>query len=595
MNDLLKKQNFARLLVASTLLLLTFSTSSFSKTPPKRGPLDPVSKGALNPFDTIIATPSEYGYASDEVEFKNALGITLRGWYFTQEKAAPTILVCVGNTGNISYSLPYAALLADAGFEVLIFDYQGFGLSDGTAALTALPGDCQAALNYLLNVKKKKANEIGAFGISLGSVLALSIATRNELAAVALEDVFIPSDHLEKMKGQLKSTIAKFALTAVERLVLPQVDPITNAKKLKAPLFLIHGERDWLLPASGSIKVAQARQNPTHTWIIESSGHAPEPLATHDGIYQYEIQNFFKNALTKKNSLFPRATFEVRSTEEKTYLSKVQIKNITLLDGMPTPVQIYLASGYGEGGFFASRPSHSFKRIWATTQELEIEVKTQFKPKVISVFQPSKINKGKDFWLFPQSDFTKARNDYFKFQKSFASYPIPVEIDAEKSKKNEYEWVIPWKTSDLLAALPRPKKIHPRVIARYARHLARCSQLLKHRGSEKEALLLIQAMLTYIPKNPDKHYELSNANFRTGLNEPAMLTCFGVLTDELISMGEWKEAQTLLQSNITLLFKPKKREEPLTQLKAISNQEGLKTWRDQHLNSNARNPFKRQL
>ena len=236
---------------------------------------------------------------------------------FHPKNEIPCNFSMCGKHWKLSYSLPYAALLADGGFEVLIFDYQGFGLSDGTAALTALPGDVQAALNFLLNEKKKKANEIGTLGISLGSVLALGIASRNNLAAVALEDVFIPSDHLNMMRSQLKNTLAKFALAAVERLVLPQVDPILNAKKLKAPLFLIHGETDWLLPPSGSIKVAQSRQAPTHTWIIEGSGHAPEPLASHDEIYQHEIRKFFTDALIKEKTVSPSIEFEIISEEKK--------------------------------------------------------------------------------------------------------------------------------------------------------------------------------------------------------------------------------------------------------------------------------------
>ena len=140
-------------------------------------------------------------------------------------------------------------------------------------------------------------------------------------------------------------------------------------------------------------------------------------------------------------------------------------------------------------------------------------------------------------------------------------------------------------------SLPDPASIHPRVVARYARHLALCSQLLERKGLKEEALLVAKASLTYIPENPDKHYELGNANFQTGLTNPGFLTAFGLITDHFVSEGKWEQAKSLLNCTSTLYSN---QTNEVSQPKACSmtkSKEELVKWRKKYLITKTRFPF----
>ena len=140
---------------------------------------DPISQLCLHPWKGDFRKPKDAHLAADEVYFTNASGHQLRGWLFEAEDAQKSILFCMGNAGNISLMLPYAKILQDAGFEVLLFDYQGFGNSEGAAGINSLLSDSLAAFDFLIDSRGRMPQDIGIFGVSLGSVLALTVVPKN--------------------------------------------------------------------------------------------------------------------------------------------------------------------------------------------------------------------------------------------------------------------------------------------------------------------------------------------------------------------------------------------------------------------------------
>ncbi len=78
---------------------------------------------------------------------------------------------------------------------MFLFDYQGFGGSEGVATAMSLHGDAISAFDYLTAQRKLKPSEIGVFGVSLGSPLAIAVAAQRGAAAVAVEDLMLPVSH----------------------------------------------------------------------------------------------------------------------------------------------------------------------------------------------------------------------------------------------------------------------------------------------------------------------------------------------------------------------------------------------------------------
>ena len=133
----------------------------------KSGPLtDPLSRSFLLPSREYFATPSTAGLPEEPVSFPNLGGKQLRGWFMDHPGTEKTVLVCMGNMGNISVMLPYARFLHQGGFDVLLFDYQGFGKSGGLGSVLSLYGDAQSAFGYLTREKKKRPEDVGVLGVS---------------------------------------------------------------------------------------------------------------------------------------------------------------------------------------------------------------------------------------------------------------------------------------------------------------------------------------------------------------------------------------------------------------------------------------------
>ena len=223
------------------LVLLLPCTDGHAKEIDRNRPTsDPVSQLCLHPWKGDFRKPEDADLRADEIYFANASGHKLRGWLFEYKDAKQSILFCMGNAGNISLMLPYAKILQDAGFEVLLFDYQGFGNSEGAAGINSLLTDSLAAFNFLVESRGRRPQNIGVFGVSLGSVLALTVAAEKQAGAVAVEDAFIANEQIDQLSKRYirqDNTIARYALASVKALLLGRVDPLRNVARLKSPVF----------------------------------------------------------------------------------------------------------------------------------------------------------------------------------------------------------------------------------------------------------------------------------------------------------------------------------------------------------------------
>ena len=185
---------------------------------PRRGALDPLSEMLLHPRDYEVRDPAFASLAPESVSFENAGGSRLRGLWYESASSDRTVIVCMGNTGNATWMVPFAAILVGGGFDVLLFDYQGFGGSDGTGSLLTLPGDAEAAWRFVTETKGRKPEQVGVLGISLGSVLALQLAAQFQPRACAVEDLFFPDAQLDRLAGDEVSAAERLAMTAVRAL-----------------------------------------------------------------------------------------------------------------------------------------------------------------------------------------------------------------------------------------------------------------------------------------------------------------------------------------------------------------------------------------
>ncbi|MEZ6061859.1 MAG: alpha/beta hydrolase [Planctomycetaceae bacterium] len=515
--------------------------------PTVRRAADPLSQTCLMPFAGDFRVPEDAGLPAETVHFENELGIKLRGWYLPAEGSQQTVVFCMGNTGNISIMLPYARILHGGGFDVLLFDYQGYGESEGQASVFSLQGDVRSAFDFVSAKTGRSSDQIGMFGVSLGSVLAMSVAAEKQAAAIAVEDVFIPSEMLDTMLEQDQATNAatKTMLRAMSGLLLSGVNPLVTVKGLKGPLFLIHGVHDRLLPPSATLRVAEASTQPTRVWMMQDTGHAPESLEVNEIEYAAQLQKFFREAF-RGDVKDPALSYETKP-EGNEFIVRATLEPPA---GSDTGRSLQLAVCDRDGRF-------QFHRC--TCRETETFAwKVPFQPTDVTVVEFCECDPASgDAWQPRLSGYSKALADY----RSLAVDVFGSEEEAERLVQwqgNSFVWR-PGEYPSRAAAtvrskLPAASDVPARIRPRYARLLARLQCWPGSEPAESDQdLSFAEAMLAYCPPDPDDYYELGNARIDLGFRDVAVARALYRLAEQRLANGRVEEGRDLLRRYLQVL------------------------------------------
>lgn len=190
-------------------------------------------------------------------------GEKLVTWYKKPEKNGKTILFFHGNGGALAnYSRIIHELKANAdGF--LAIDYRGYGGSTGTPSAKGLYTDAMSALQFL---KKEgvTTEQIIVVGYSIGSGLAVQVASQNDIAALIL---FAPYSSLEDIAKN------RFPYLPVQYLLTDNIDALALIKNVRAPLLVMHGLRDNIIPYWIGKKLYDAASTSKKIILLEDEGH----------------------------------------------------------------------------------------------------------------------------------------------------------------------------------------------------------------------------------------------------------------------------------------------------------------------------------
>jgi len=229
------------------------------------------------PTPLSLAPPS-----TEAVDFTSADGTRLHGWFvpardaaaIEQRRAQPTILHVHGNAGNIISHVYFTEHLPPAGFNVFIFDFRGYGQSEGAATRRAgLIADTQAALDHLLARADVDPTRIGLYGQSLGAAIALNVmAERPEIRAAVFESAF--SSWRDAAASAIGGDPPFFLAAWTAAVCIPDhARPIDAIARIDRPMLLLHGNGDTIIPVGHSRRLAAAAGERAHLVILEGGGH----------------------------------------------------------------------------------------------------------------------------------------------------------------------------------------------------------------------------------------------------------------------------------------------------------------------------------
>jgi pimeloyl-ACP methyl ester carboxylesterase len=139
------------------------------------------------PSRTIEHSPADAGLAYRDLWFETDDGERLHGWWVKRRAAAlGHVLLCHGNAGNVGDRVLHATVLTAVGFDVLLFDYRGYGHSSGTPGEQGTYRDARGALACLLRQPDVDSSRVLYLGESLGGAVAIELAFAHPPAGLVL-------------------------------------------------------------------------------------------------------------------------------------------------------------------------------------------------------------------------------------------------------------------------------------------------------------------------------------------------------------------------------------------------------------------------
>lgn len=212
-----------------------------------------------------IWNPSSFNVKVEDVFFQAKDGTKLHGWYIPSANAQATLLWFHGNAGNLTYRLENIQQLQPLALNIFIFDYRGYGKSEGKPSEAGIYQDSQAAYDYLIREKNVVPLEnLFLFGRSLGGICAVEVASRNPAAGLILESVFTSA---RDMAGQV------FPLLPIGWAIRSKFSAVEKVPYLKLPKLFLHGTKDEIVPYKLGRKLYSAAAEPKEFYDIEGAGH----------------------------------------------------------------------------------------------------------------------------------------------------------------------------------------------------------------------------------------------------------------------------------------------------------------------------------
>ncbi len=208
----------------------------------------PAATGLIGATEDIIVTPD---------------GERLVSWVSQAKPGQPTILYFHGNAGNIVWRADRFARLQSAGYGVRMVDYRGFGGSTGSPSEHGLIIDARATYDHM-RAEGIAAHNIILFGESLGTGVAVQLAASHPVAAVILDSPFTSAADVGARQ---------YPYLPVRWLMWDQFNSLAHITAIRAPLLIVHGDRDHVVPYQLGAQLFAAASEPKQLITLSGEGH----------------------------------------------------------------------------------------------------------------------------------------------------------------------------------------------------------------------------------------------------------------------------------------------------------------------------------
>lgn len=186
-----------------------------------------------------------------------------------------TVIYSHGNAIDISGLYRLQQQFYKHGYSIIIYDYSGYGLSQGRASEQQSYNDVQAIYNYLITQRKLKPEQILSYGHSLGAAIATDLAANNPIAGLILESAF---------------TSAFRVKTVYPLLPFDKFSSISKIQQIKTPVFIVHSRDDPVIPFWHGQALYEKAEQPKKALWFDDTGHSG---ITHHHAFWPALSAFF--------------------------------------------------------------------------------------------------------------------------------------------------------------------------------------------------------------------------------------------------------------------------------------------------------------
>lgn len=191
------------------------------------------------PAREIITTPDVCGFEYQGHTLTTEDGVNLDSWFVPKPGASAVLMLFHGNTRNISHCLDSVEMFHTLGYSVFLFDYRGYGRSEGAPDERGTYRDAEAAWRFLTGPLGVPPERIIMLGRSLGAAIASWLAVRHRPRALVLESTFTS---VPDIAAELHPLLPARLLSRYEYPVKHHL------RAVDCPVLIVHSREDELIP-----------------------------------------------------------------------------------------------------------------------------------------------------------------------------------------------------------------------------------------------------------------------------------------------------------------------------------------------------------
>ena len=237
----------------------------------------------------LLYHPSENNYQNDTIQFnyeeifiKVNDEIKLKSWIINKDlKNFKTLVFFHGNAGDLSNRIYKLNELDKLDINILLISWRGFSGNEGYPTEKNLYEDAEAAIKWL-NKKKVSNSQIILYGESLGTGVAVEIASKNNFNSIILESPFTSIENSAKIY---------YPYLPVKFLLKDRYDSISKIKKINSPILIMHGRKDDIVPFFMGKKLFEKANSPKDSYFTDIDDHMME--------FNSQLLNKIKDFITK--------------------------------------------------------------------------------------------------------------------------------------------------------------------------------------------------------------------------------------------------------------------------------------------------------